>query len=362
MFRPSTVNLSAFILSLAIVAAACGGDSGESSATATATIASPTPQMVDPPDDKDPLYAPDVVEELTPSVVHILSEAAALDVFGQVTPTRGVGTGFIIDEEGHIVTNNHVITVDGDQPAQQITVTLSDGRQFQARIVGRDPPNDLAVLQIDADGLTPVQLGSSDALQVGDDVLAIGNALDLPGGPTVTKGVVSAKGRLIQQDGITIPDVIQTDASINPGNSGGPLVNRFGQVVGITTAVIRGEAEGIGLVISIDSARPIVEELIEEGQVERGFMGVTITEITPSLAESFDLAVDRGIGLRDVSDGGPADEAGLQPGDIIVELGGEEISNSGDLFKVLTENLAGDTVTVEFYRDGSLESIEITLG
>ena len=139
-------------------------------------------------------------------------------------------------------------------------------------------------------------------------------------------------------------------------------MNRFGQVVGITTAVIRGDAEGIGLVISIDSARPIVEELIEEGKVERGFLGVTITEITPSLAESFDLAVDRGIGLREVSDGGPADEAGLQPGDIIVELGGEEIGNSGDLFKVLTENLAGDTVTVEFYRDGSLESTEITLG
>ncbi len=362
MFRPLPVSLSAFILSLAIVTAACGGDSGESSATATATMASATPQVDTTPDDKEPLYAPDVVEELTPSVVHILSEAATLDVFGQVTPTRGVGTGFIIDEEGHIVTNNHVITVDGGQPAQQITVTLSDGRQFQARIVGRDPPNDLAVLQIDADGLTPVELGSSEALQVGDDVLAIGNALDLPGGPTVTKGVVSAKGRLIQQAGITIPDVIQTDAAINPGNSGGPLVNRFGQVVGITTAVIRGEAEGIGLVISIDSARPIVEELIEEGQVERGFLGVTITEITPSLAESFGLAVDRGIGLRDVSDGGPADEAGLQPGDIIVELGGEEISNSGDLFKVLAENRAGDTVTVEFYRDGSLESAEITLG
>ncbi|MCH8921510.1 MAG: trypsin-like peptidase domain-containing protein [Chloroflexi bacterium] len=362
MIRSLPVGLSAFILSLAMVTAACGGGSGESSSTATATMAPPTPQVDNTLGDKEPLYAPDVVEELTPSVVHILSEAATLDVFGQVTPTRGVGTGFIIDEEGHIVTNNHVITVDGGQPAQQITVTLSDGRQFQARIVGRDPPSDLAVLQIDADGLTPVELGSSEALQVGDDVLAIGNALDLPGGPTVTKGVVSAKGRLIQQDGITIPDVIQTDAAINPGNSGGPLVNRFGQVVGITTAVIRGDAEGIGLVISIDSARPIVEELIEEGQVKRGLLGVTITEITPSLAESFGLAVDRGIGLRDVSDGGPADEAGLQPGDIIVELGGEEISNSGDLFNVLAENRAGDTVTVEFYRDGSLESAEVTLG
>ncbi len=361
MFRPLPVSLSAFMLALALVTADCGGGSGESSATATATTPSPTPQEQRPPDDGEALYAPDIVEALTPSVVHILSEAATLDVFGQVMPTRGVGTGFIIDEEGHIVTNNHVITVDGGEPAERITVTLSDGRQFQASIVGRDPPNDLAVLQIDADGLAPVELGSSEALQVGDDVLAIGNALDLPGGPTVTKGVVSAKGRFIQQAGITISDVIQTDASINPGNSGGPLVNRFGQVVGITTAVIRGDAEGIGLVISIDNARPIVEELIEEGRVERGLLGVTITEITPSLAESFDLAVDRGIGLRLVSGGGAADEAGLQPGDIIVELGGEEISNSGDLFKVLAENRAGDTVSVEFYRDGSLQSTEVTL-
>ena len=355
MFRLLPIGLSALILSLAIVAAACGDDDGESGATATVTTLSPTPQA------EHTLYAPAVVEELTPSVVRILSEAATLDVFGEVSPTRGVGTGFIIDEEGHIVTNNHVVTVDGDQPAQQITVTLNDGRQFQARIVGRDTPNDLAVLQIDADGLTPVKLGSSEALQVGDDVLAIGNALDLPGGPTVTRGVVSAKGRLIQQGGITITDVIQTDASINPGNSGGPLVNKFGEVVGITTAVIRGEAEGIGLVISIDSARPIVEELIEKGRVDRGLLGVSIVPITPSVAESFDLPVDQGVGLQTVQPSGPADLGGLEPGDIIVELGGKQITNPGDLFKVLTENRAGDTVTVEFYRDGSLESTEVTL-
>jgi serine protease Do len=294
--------------------------------------------------------------------VRVLSEAATLDMFGQLTPTRGVGTGFIIDEDGYIVTNNHVITIDSGEPAQKITVTLSDGRQFPARIAGRDAPTDLAVLQIDADGLIPVEMGSSAALQVGDDVLAIGNALDLPGGPTVTKGVVSAKGRLIQQDGITIPDVIQTDASINPGNSGGPLVNRQGEVVGITTAVIRGQAEGIGLVISIDSARPIVEELIANGRVDRGFLGVSIVEITPSLADSFDLGVDHGIGIRDVQKGDPADKGGLKPGDVIVELAGEKIDNSGDLFQALTEHRAGETVTVDFYRDGKRMSTEVTLG
>jgi serine protease Do len=358
--RAVPVSLSALLLSLvlAVVLAACGGDSGGPPPAATP---SPTAAADRTPGDEDALYAPDVVKELRPSVVHVLSEAATLDVFGQVTPTQGVGTGFIIDEEGHIVTNNHVITVDSDQPAQGITITLDDGRQFQARIVGRDAPTDLAVLQIDGDGLTPAELGSSSALQVGDDVLAIGNALDLPGGPTVTKGVVSAKGRLIQQDGITIPDVIQTDASINPGNSGGPLVNRRGEVVGITTAVIRGQAEGIGLAISIDSARPIVEELIDKGQVDRGLLGVTIVEITPALADSFDLAVEHGIGLRDVQPGGPAHRAGLRSGDIIVELAGQEINNSGDLFQALTDHRAGETVTVGFYREGKLMSAEVTL-
>lgn len=363
LVSPSVLLLS---LVLAAVLAACGGSEGTPSAATPSPAVSETPSptaVADGiPGDDDVLNAPDLVKALRPSVVHILSEAATLDVFGQVTPTQGVGTGFIIDEEGHIVTNNHVITVDTDQPAERITITLDDGRQFQASIVGRDAPTDLAVLQIDADGLTAAELGSSEALQVGDDVLAIGNALDLPGGPTVTKGVVSAKGRLIQQDGITIPDVIQTDASINPGNSGGPLVNKRGEVVGITTAVIRGQAEGIGLAISIDSARPIVEELIDKGQVDRGFLGVTIVEITPALADSFELAVDHGIGLRDVEPGGPARRAGLQPGDIIVELAGQEINNSGDLFQALTDHRAGETVTVEFFRDGSRESTEVTLG
>ncbi len=355
------------VLLLTLVLAACDGGSSEPAAVATpsppdTTAPSPTAEAEHDPGDEDTLYASAVVKKLTPSVVHVLSEAATLDVFGQVTPTRGVGTGIIIDEEGHIVTNNHVITVDGDQPARSITVTLSDGRQFRAEIVGRDTPTDLAVLQIDADGLAPAQMGSSAALDVGDDVLAIGNALDLPGGPTVTKGVVSALGRLIQEESVTIPDAIQTDASINPGNSGGPLVNARGEVVGITTAVIRGQAEGIGLAISIDSARPIVEELIEKGRVDRGFLGVSIVEITPSLADNFGLAVDHGVGLRSVQPGSPASAAGLRTGDVIVEIAGEEINNSGELFKALAEHRAGETVEMGFYRDGVLQSTEVTLG
>ena len=373
MARAVLVVLS--VLVLALVLGACDGGSGEPTTAATPSPSgsttpwpaapaapSPTAEAEREPGDGGALHAPQVVKELTPSVVHVLSEAATLDVFGQVTPTRGVGTGFVIDEEGYIVTNNHVITVDGDQPAQSITVTLSDGRQFPAQIVGRDTPTDLAVLRIEADGLAPVQMGNSSALEVGDDVLAIGNALDLAGGPTVTKGVVSALGRLIQDESVTIPDAIQTDASINPGNSGGPLVNARGEVVGITTAVIRGQAEGIGLAISIDSARPIVEELIDKGRVDRGFLGVSIVEITPSLADNFDLAVDYGVGLRDVQAGGPASAAGLLSGDVIVEIAGKEIKNSGELFKALTEHRAGETVEVAYYRDGILESAEVTLG
>jgi len=354
-------GLSALVLSISLLLVSCDDSGGGPSTTPGPSTATPAATATAQAGGSDQ-SAVDVVKELGPSVVHILSEAATLDVFGQVTPTKGVGTGFVLDQEGHIVTNNHVVTIDSGEPAQNITVTLSDGRQFQAEIVGRDAPTDLAVLKIDADGLTPVELGSSADLQVGESVVAIGNALDLPGGPTVTQGVVSAKGRLIQENDVTIPDAIQTDASINPGNSGGPLVNMRGQVVGITTAVIRGQAEGIGLAISIDSAEPVVQELIDSGSVDRGFLGVSIVEITPALAESFGLAVDHGIGLRSVETGGPADDAGLRQGDIIVKLAGDEIKNSGDLFKALTENRAGEKVQVEFYRDGSLESGEVTLG
>jgi S1-C subfamily serine protease len=263
----------------------------------------------------------------------------------------GVGTGFVIDEEGHIVTNNHVITTDTIQPAEEITVTLADGSSHTASIVGRDRPTDLAVLAIDADGLTPIGLGDSSRLRVGEDVVAIGNALNLLGGPTVTKGVVSALGRLIEETvpgtntTVTIPDAIQTDALINPGNSGGPLVNASGQVVGITTAVIRGStAEGIGLAISIDLAKPIVTELIEDGQVNRGFLGISATQITPDLADTFDLGVDHGVGVQEVEPEGPAERAGLQPGDIIVRIDETEIRNTGELFQALTKYRAGATV------------------
>jgi serine protease Do len=357
-----TALVSACVLVVFIgLVAACGSDSQPAATSSPTDGAQPT-NSDNSAGSGNFKSTPELVELLRPSVVHIKSEAATLDVFGQLVPSSGVGTGFIIDDQGHIVTNNHVISIDNNQPADNITVTLDDGSQLDATIVGRDPPTDLAVLKIDSDNLRAVTLGDSAELKVGEDVVAIGNALDLPGGPTVTKGVVSALGRLIQEQNVSIPEAIQTDASINPGNSGGPLVNADGEVVGITTAVIRGNAEGIGLAISIDSAEPIIDELIADGQVNRGFLGITIQEITPALAQQFDLAVDHGVGIREVQPGSPADSAGLEQGDIIVRLGDKEIRTSGDLFSALTEHRAGDVVEVEFYHNGEVQTAEITLG
>ena len=348
---------AAALLTIASVIACNGGDA----APATTSTDTGAPRRTATTEQTFSSTA-QLVELLRPSVVHIKSEAATLDVFGQLVPSSGVGTGFIIDQDGHIVTNNHVVTGSNGDAASDITVTLDDGSEHSAEIAGRDPPTDIAVLKIDAEGLQPVTLGDSSALQVGEDVIAIGNALDLPGGPTVTKGVVSAVNRLIQESNVSIPDAIQTDAAINPGNSGGPLVDMDGNVVGITTAVIRGNAEGIGLAISIDTAEPIVQELISDGEVKRGFLGVTIQEITLSLAQQFGLAVDHGVGLRSVQANGPADDAGLEQGDIIVRLGGSEIRTSGDLFNALTEHRAGDVVEVEYFHNGRSETAEVTLG
>jgi serine protease Do len=308
------------------------------------------------------LSTQEIVKRLRPSVVHILTEGTSFNVFGETQPTEGVGTGIIIDAEGHIVTNNHVISLDTNLPAGGITVTLSDGRELSAQVVGADEPTDLAVLQIIAENLTPAALGDASKLEVGEDVVAIGHALNLPGGPTVTRGVVSATDRLIQEDPYMIPGAIQTDAAINPGNSGGPLVNSAAEVVGITTQVIRGTAEGLGFAISIDTAKPIIEELIAKGRVERGTLGIRLVNITPEIAQEYDLPVQSGVGIGAVDRFGPAAQAGLQSGDIIVRIAGEDVNNSGDLIRVLTEHKGGETVKVEYYRDNQRLEVDVTLG
>jgi len=364
-------HLSLFLLWPAMVAlllslSACKGGGGQSptpeatgtapAATASTTSGSPTAV---PTRSGAVLSIPEIVQLLRPSVVRIQTEGATLDILGRPVPTQGVGTGVIIDQKGRIVTNNHVVRLDSGL-ASRITVTLSDSRTVTAQIVGTDPPSDLAVLQIDATNLTPAKLGDVTDLQVGEEVVAIGYALDLPGGPTVTRGVVSAKGRVIQESPYSISDAIQTDASINPGNSGGPLVDDHGEVVGIDTAVLV-QAQGIGFAISIDLAKPLVQEIIQNGSVSRGFLGVSTVDVTPSIAASFNLPVDSGLGVAAVTSGSPAAVAGLRVNDVIVRIGDVTVNNSGDLLQALTKYRAGDKVTVVFYRGSQQQQVDATL-
>ena len=224
MKRIGFLTAAAVILALGVLAAACTGDDGDGDASGTPSGTSPplaATSTSQPTADPVIENTVELVEQLRPSVVHVRVVVTSVDVFGQSVTQQGVGTGFIIDEAGYIVTNNHVVSGDDGQPAVEIEVTLSDGRAFDAEIVGRDARTDVAVLKIDASGLTAVPLGTSSSLRVGQEVITMGNALNLVGGPTVTKGVVSAVNREVNQGVVFIADAIQTDAAINPGNSGG---------------------------------------------------------------------------------------------------------------------------------------------
>ncbi len=302
----------------------------------------------------------DVVKLLRPSVVHIATTPdASMGTFNQPVPD-GVGTGVILDKAGHILTNNHVI-----QDAQHIIVTLSNGQRFSAELIGRDPRTDTAVIEIVATGLIPARLGIAAEMDVGEDVIAIGHALGLRGGPTVSKGVVSAVGRsLATGPQTTIVDLIQTDASINPGNSGGPLVNTRGEVVGINTAILLG-GQGIGFAINIDDARAVAEQIMSRGYVERGFMGFSPVDLTPAVVSQAGLRLPEdvleGIVVTSVARGYPAQQAGLQSRDVIVEMGGQPVVNTGHLSKFLIAHLPGETVEVTFYRELRRLTIEVTL-
>jgi S1-C subfamily serine protease len=302
-----------------------------------------------------------IADKLAPSIVRVQTEGATLDVFGRTAPAGGVGTGVIIDTDGHIVTNNHVVTIgNNNQAADRITVTLSDQRTAPATIVGRDQPTDLAVLKIDLDNLTPASFANAEDLQVGQDVVAIGYALDLKGGPSVTRGVLSAKNRTINEQPYTINDAIQTDAGINPGNSGGPLVDANGQVIGINTAIIQG-AQSIGFSISAAVVEPTVHDLIESGRIERAYFGVGTVDVTKAIAQNFNLPVNTGVALTQVAQGSPAADAGLRPNDVIVSMDGTDLANNGALLSVLADHKPGDTVTVEYYRGKDKQTTQVTL-
>src|SRR5215831_12475672 len=258
---------------------------------------------------------------------------------------RGLGSGFIISPDGTIVTNNHV--VDG---ATEIKVTMSDGREFAAKVLGWDPKTDLALLKIDARDLPVIPLGNTSDAQVGEPVMAIGNPFGLE--QTVTTGIVSATGRVIGEG--PYDDFIQTDAAINPGNSGGPLINAQGQVVGINTAIYSqgGGSVGIGFAIPMSLAKNVVTQLAESGKVTRGWLGVGIQGVTPELAKSFGRADTTGVLVSSVSEGSPAERAGIKTGDIITEYDGRKVERASDLPRAVAATPVGRDVKLTVVRDG----------
>lgn len=273
---------------------------------------------------------------------------------------NGEGSGFVISDDGVIVTNSHV--VDG---ATRIEVTLDTGEIQRAEILGVDPVgSDLAVIKIDAEGLPVAELGDSDALQVGDQVVAIGNALGLDGAPSVTSGIVSALQRWIQEDetGALLTDVIQTDAAINPGNSGGPLVNASGEVVGINTAIYNpAAANNVGFAIAISSAAPIIEDLREGRTPQVPFLGVATTTVRPGSPAAEELGVAQGAFVQRITPGSPADDAGIRRGDVITEVAGRRITGMEVVAREVRRHEVGETVKVVVVRDGDEHTFEVEL-
>lgn len=265
---------------------------------------------------------------------------------------RSLGSGFIIDKEGYILTNYHVI-----EKSDEIKVTLDSGKEYDARVIGTDPKTDIALIKIDAQEPLPVaELGNSEALEVGEWVVAIGNPFGLS--QTVTVGVVSAKGRVIGSG--PYDDFIQTDAAINQGNSGGPLFNVDGRVIGINTAIIAA-GQGIGFAIPINIAKEILNELKAKGSVTRGWLGVLIQKVTPELAESFNLPQDEGALVADVMEDGPAKEAGILRGDVIVEFDKKKIKTMEDLPKIVATTPPTKEVEVKLLREGKPKTLQVKI-
>jgi S1-C subfamily serine protease len=336
----------------------------------------------------------DVANAVKPAVVQITNEQTQIGQFNQpFTVPAGVGSGLIYDNQGHILTNNHVVA-----GAQSLQVSLPDKRSFPAKLVGSDPQTDLAVVQISADSLPVASLAPSNQLQVGDWVVAIGDALALPGGPTVTQGVVSALGRTVQepassagggnggagggplgggplggagqaqQPGPFLFDVIQTDAPINPGNSGGPLVDLSGQVIGINT-LVAGQAEpgvqaqGIGFAISIATAKPIADQLVSTGQVVHPFIGIQYVPLNPAIATQLRIPTStQGVVIGAVQTGSPADQAGLQARDVITAVDGQPLASDTALAEAVNAHKPGDTLSFSVLRQGQQSTVQVTLG
>ncbi|MHB1131591.1 MAG: S1C family serine protease [Chloroflexota bacterium] len=312
----------------------------------------------------------EVARKVRPAVVQITNQQVGLGgSSGSIPQAAGVGSGVIYDQAGLILTNNHVV-----EGAQALTVSLPDGRSFSGKLLGGDPQMDLAVVKIDAtagEALPVAKLGDSDKLEVGDWVVAIGNSLALPGGPTVTAGVVGALGRAVQepgegnQPGPYLYDLIQTDAAINPGNSGGPLLNMKGEVVGINTLGAGGDgdvvAQGIGFAIAVNSARPIADQLATTGKAAHPYIGVSLVPLNPTIIAKLGLSVTEGVILTQVGPGSPADKAGLRAQDVITAVDGQKTVDETELGRYLIKRKPGDMVKLSVTRGSEQRTVEVTL-
>jgi putative serine protease PepD len=299
-----------------------------------------------------------ILDKVQPSVVAIkTSQTTARGVF------EGAGSGIVLTADGLVLTNAHVVGQFSD-----ISVVLADGSEHKATIVGSSPSDDLAVVQVDGvKDLTPAELGSSDGLRVGEEVIAIGNALNLGDEPTVTRGIVSALDRDLSAEGETLEGLIQTDAAINPGNSGGPLVNAAGQVVGMNTAIVQ-DAQNLGFSIAIDRAKPIIERLEKgEGAVtpDGAFLGVSsadVSAVAPEVLQRYGIDDDQGAFITEVVPGSAAANAGIEVGDVITEIDGKSVKTSEDVRSIVTDHDAGDKVAMKVIRGGDERTVNVTLG
>jgi serine protease Do len=314
----------------------------------------------------------DVFQKIHPAVVNITTTTLSLNFWMQIIPTEGQGSGFIIDRDGYILTNNHVV-----ENARDIVVTMSGDIKLSATLVGRDPDSDLAVIKVPSEGIDVIApLGDSDNVRVGQKAIAIGNPFGF--GHTLTTGIVSALNRsIITRDNIRIDDLIQTDAAINPGNSGGPLLNSSGEVIGINTVIFTrsGGYQGIGFAIPINRAKEIAAQLITAGRVARPWLGITQISVS-ELSEYLDFGVDNGVLIVQVISGSPADRAGLKGGnrsiiigryrlpiggDIVTAIDNDPIYDESDIEGILRKKKVGDSVNLSIYRDARLMEIPVTL-
>ena len=345
-------KIVAMVISIALVISILVGGACSPAETSiqTQTTALQTQQLALP-------ILADAIAKVKPSVVAINVEVMTYDIFNQPTQVEGAGSGWIIDQDGYIVTNNHVV-----EGANSVIVTLNDGRKFSADDVKTDYITDLAVVKIDASNLPALGIGDSTLLEIGDWAVAVGNALGM--GISATAGIVSALDVTLSESADqTLHGLIQTDAAINPGNSGGPLVNMAGEVIGINSVKIAEVGvEGLGYAISINEALPVIQELINTGYVVRPWLGVALTNVNSMVASFYNLAVDTGVLITQVAQNSPAEQAGLTAGDVIAAIDGTAVGNVSDLSQIVNSYEVGQQVAITFWRGQTKNTATLTLG